>query len=124
MTCRIDFAKYTSVRIGGVIEARVLDEVCALAENERIIGAGCNLLVSPNPPAVAVLSKKFDYIKKHEDMLEVGAATSAATLFSYLRSNDLGGLEFIRSIPGQIGGLVFMNAGLMGLSMSDTLVQV
>lgn len=124
MTIEIDFCKYTSIRIGGVVQARLLDEVCSLNENERIIGAGCNLLVSPTPPPVAVLSKKFDYILMQDNVLEVGAATSSATLFRYLRENDLGGLEFIKSIPGQIGGLVFMNAGLVGFCMSDNLTQV
>lgn len=124
MIKEIDFARYTSVRIGGRANVRVLDEVSELKNGERIIGAGCNLLVSETPPPLAMLGDKFNYISPFSGGIEVGAATMASTLFSYLKEHDLSGLEFIRAIPGQVGGLVFMNAGLAGLAMSDRLVSI
>ena len=66
MTRLVDFSKFTSVRIGGVHEIFEVDSLEDLSSPHFLgavmIGGGNNLLISPNPPKIAMLSKSFDYI--------------------------------------------------------------
>lgn len=124
MKIELDLSRYTSVRIGTKAMVRVLQEVSELESGEVLIGAGCNLLVSSTPPLLAILSDKFSYIKQDGLLVEIGAAYSAARIYHFCKMQNLGGLEFLRNIPGQLGGLVFMNAGLCGLSISDSLLEI
>ena len=48
---KIDFSKYSSVRIGGIFDVEVLDEMREF--DGVIIGGANNLLISPNPPKMA-----------------------------------------------------------------------
>ena len=66
MTRLVDFSKFTSVRIGGVHEIFEVDSLEDLNSphflGSVMIGGGNNLLISPNPPKMAMLGKSFDYI--------------------------------------------------------------
>ncbi len=42
----------------------------------------------------------------------VGCATTSGKLLTYARKNNIADLEFLAKLPGNIGGLVKMNAGL------------
>ena len=107
----IDFSKYSSIHIGPTIEVKIIDNI-GKYDDFYIIGRANNLLVSNNPLSLAVLSDKFDYIKINGDKLIVGAATSSGKLLMFCKRNDIAGFEFLAKLPGSIGGLVKMNAGL------------
>ncbi|MGG7074048.1 UDP-N-acetylmuramate dehydrogenase [Campylobacter sp. 9BO] len=124
MTKLINFAKYSSVRIGGEHEVLVLDAPCKLASDICMIGGANNLLVSPNPPKMAMLAENFNYINLSENCLEIGAATKSGVIYNFAKKHDIAGFEFVKSIPATLGGMVFMNAGLLGLSISDLLTHV
>ncbi|CAD7289414.1 UDP-N-acetylmuramate dehydrogenase [Campylobacter suis] len=124
MTQLINFAKYSSVRIGGEHEVLVLNEPCKLEQGTRMIGGANNLLVSATPPKMAILSEKFNYINLQDNCLEIGAATKSGAIYNFAKKHDISGFEFVKSIPGTLGGMVFMNAGLLGLSISDLLTDV
>ncbi len=119
---KIDFSRYSSVKIGGVFEVEVLDSVREFAG--VVVGGANNLLVSPTPPPLAILGEEFDYTKFENGILEIGGATNAAKIFKFARENHLGGFEILGGIPGRLGGLVTMNAGLKGLSIGDNLLFV
>ncbi|ANV97461.1 UDP-N-acetylenolpyruvoylglucosamine reductase [Helicobacter enhydrae] len=108
----IDFSKYSSLRIGGAIEVGVVECVDDWANNGVIIGKANNLLVSPNAKNLYILGKSFDYFQDFGDLIEVGGGVSSGKLYSYFKKQDLGGLEFLRGLPGSVGGLVKMNAGM------------
>ena len=59
-----------------------------------------------------MLGKEFEYIEEKEGKLFVGAATSSGKLLTYCKKNDIANLEFLAKLPGNIGGLAKMNAGL------------
>lgn len=118
----IDFAKFSSVKIGGKHDVSVLDRVCEF--EGVIIGAGNNLLVSPNPPRLGILGQNFDFIELSGDILRVGAKTSAQKIFKFTKERNLGGFEFCAQIPGTLGGMLKMNAGLKGRAISDELVNL
>ena len=111
----IDFKRYSSIHIGGIFEVLVINEI--EKENEykdfQIIGRANNLLISPNcKKKFAILGKNFDYIDEKNNLIYVGCATSSGKLLTYTRKNNIANLEFLAKLPGNLGGLVKMNAGL------------
>ena len=111
----IDFAKYSSIKIGGRILVQIaqnIDEILALQTTHFIIGGANNLLLSPKNHALFMLGKEFDYIRDLGDLVEVGASCNAKKAFLHFKAQNLGGLEFLGTIPGKIGGIVKMNAGM------------
>jgi len=107
----INFAKYSSIRIGPKSEVLVIEEVGEY-RGHKILGLGNNVLISDTHPSFAVLGSTFDYIEKKDDLLYVGCATKSGKLLSYAKKNDLAKFEFLGKLPGSLGGLVKMNAGL------------
>ncbi|WP_233707435.1 UDP-N-acetylmuramate dehydrogenase, partial [Helicobacter bizzozeronii] len=89
----------------------------------QMVGLGNNLLVSPHACNLAMLDRRFDYIDDQGSFIEVGAKTSAQKLFSYFKAHNLGGLEFLSALPGSVGGLLKMNAGMKAYQMSDVVLQ-
>ncbi len=107
----INFKKYTSINIGGKHNVKVINEIGDYKEY-KIIGRGNNLLISNNPPKMAVLGEEFDYIIQKNGKLIVGAATSSGKMLTYCKKNDIANFEFLAKLPGNMGGLAKMNAGL------------
>jgi UDP-N-acetylmuramate dehydrogenase len=111
MTKIINFKKYTSIHIGSKYEVKIINEIDDFSKY-KIIGRGNNLLISNNPPPLAILGDEFDYIIQKNEKLLVGAATSSGKLLAYCKKNNIANFEFLAKLPGNIGGLVKMNAGL------------
>ncbi len=107
----IDFKKYTSIHIGGKHSVKVINTIDEY-NSYKIIGKGNNLLISNTPPKLAILGDEFDYIIQKNDKLIVGAATTSGKLLTYCKKNDIAHFELLAKLPGNIGGLVKMNAGL------------
>lgn len=120
----IDFSKYTSLKIGGILEVELLDTPRALNQNEKIIGAGNNVLISPNAKNLCILGSEFEYIKDLGELVEIGGGMSSGRIYSYFKKNNLYGLEFLRGLPGSLGGLVRMNAGMKSYEIKETLHSV
>lgn len=123
----IDFAKYSSIRIGSAFEVQVLDEKREFTG--FIVGAANNLLVSPAPKTLGILGRKFDFIEILEQnaefaLLEIGCGTKSSTIYRFCKERNLGGFEFMRKIPGLLGGLLKMNAGLKDECVSAPLLSV
>lgn len=91
-----------------------------------LIGSGSNLLVRDGgiPGVVIKLNSKF-YHKwsLHEDTIICGAGMKNSELKKIMLDNNLGGLEFLVSIPGSLGGSVRTNAGCFGKELKDVLVS-
>lgn len=121
----IDFSKFSSVRIGGVFEVAEisLENAC---EFEGVVIGGCNnILVSPTPPKFGILSDEFKFIELlGGEILRVGAKVKSSQIYNFAKKQNLANFEFLRSIPGTLGGLITMNAGLKGFEISNSLVSV
>ncbi|MDO7252936.1 UDP-N-acetylmuramate dehydrogenase [Helicobacter cappadocius] len=124
MTKIIDFSKYCSIKIGSSLCVKILEDVCDIEKEVKIIGYGNNLLVSPSAKNIAILGEKYDYILDKGDFIEVGGASSSGKIYRYFRDWDLGGLEFLRALPGSLGGLVKMNAGMKEYEIKNILDSV
>lgn len=107
----LDFSRYSSIKIGPKAEVLVINEIGEY-KDYQILGRANNVLVSPKHPKFAILGEEFDYIRKEGDLLYVGCATTSGKLLTYTRNNNIANLEFLAKLPGNMGGLVKMNAGL------------
>ncbi len=104
--------------------AQNIDEILALQKTHFIIGGANNLLLSPKNHALFVLGKEFDYIHDLGDFIEVGASCNAKKAFLHFKAQNLSGLEFLGTIPGKIGGIVKMNAGMKSYEVANIVYSV
>ena len=90
------------------------------------LGLGSNLIVRDGgvPGVVVRLGKVFATVRKKDDLtLECGGGASGILVSSTARDSSIAGLEFLRSIPGTVGGFVRMNGGAYGSEVKDILVD-
>ncbi len=88
------------------------------------LGLGSNLIVRDGGVrGVTVrLGKAFAAIKVDGNRLTCGAGAPGISVASAARDAGVAGLEFLRGIPGTVGGAVRMNAGAYGREVADILV--
>jgi UDP-N-acetylmuramate dehydrogenase len=90
------------------------------------LGLGSNLIVRDGgvPGVVVRLGKAFAKIDRvDENTLRCGGGASGILVSSTARDAGIAGLEFLRGIPGTVGGFVRMNGGAYGREVSDILVS-
>lgn len=91
------------------------------------VGVGSNLIVRDGgvPGVVIRLPKSFAKVAiEPGNRIRAGAAAMGITVASAARDAGIAGLEFLRGIPGTVGGAVRMNAGAYGRETADILVEV
>ena len=108
----IDFSKYSSIKVGQPTEVLMIELEDEIPSNRYLIGGANNLLISPAPPPLMMLSKDFATIEQEEDMLIIGAAMPTGRILSYTKKHDITGFEFCSKLPGTLGGMLAMNAGV------------
>ena len=88
-----------------------------------VLGVGSNYLVRDGgiEGAVIKLGRSFAKVAIEGHKVRAGAAASDVNVALACRDASLAGLEFLRGIPGTIGGAVRMNAGAYGREISDVL---
>jgi UDP-N-acetylmuramate dehydrogenase len=90
------------------------------------LGLGSNLIVRDGgvPGVVIRLGKAFAKIDHvDETTLRCGGGASGILVSSTARDAGIAGLEFLRGIPGTVGGFVRMNGGAYGREVKDILVS-
>ena len=90
------------------------------------LGLGSNLIVRDGgvPGVVVRLGKAFASVEvKRDCILECGGGASGILVSSTARDAGVAGLEFLRGIPGTVGGFVRMNGGAYGREVADILVD-
>jgi UDP-N-acetylmuramate dehydrogenase len=109
-----------------------LDDLCAfMAARSKelplsVIGVGSNLLVRDGgiEGVVIRLPAAFGQIEQiGPKRIRAGAAALDSMVARKAADIGLGGLEFLRGIPGTIGGALRMNAGCYGREIKDVLVE-
>ena len=117
----IDFSRYSSIKIGPKVEVEVIERIDPAYEELFLVGGANNLLLSPTPPPLAMLGKRFDFIRIEKDELIVGGATATGKVVSFCKRHDIAGFEFLSRLPGTIGGAVKMNAGVKEYEIKNVL---
>jgi UDP-N-acetylmuramate dehydrogenase len=90
------------------------------------LGLGSNLIVRDGgwPGVVVRLGKALAKVERvDETTLRCGGGASGILVSSTARDAGIAGLEFLRSIPGTVGGFVRMNGGAYGRETCDILVE-
>lgn len=90
------------------------------------VGVGSNLIVRDGgvPGVVVRLPKSMARVSVEQGQVRAGGGAMGITVASAARDAGIAGLEFLRGIPGTVGGAVRMNAGAYGRDLSDILRAV
>lgn len=136
LTARAPLAPLTWFKTGGpadwLFEPKDADDLAALladldpAVPVMALGLGSNMIVRDGgvPGVVVRLGKAFAGVTRaDETTLECGGGASGILVSSTARDAGISGLEFLRSIPGTVGGFVRMNGGAYGRETCDILVD-
>lgn len=128
---------YTTIGIGGSVPVVYLPETESelsellrnLAKEKRsyrIVGNGSNILADDSGFSDAlIVTKHMERIFEVDgERVTADAGYPVAQLAYQTASRSLSGLEFAVGIPGSIGGLVRMNAGAHGQTMSEVVHSV
>ena len=90
------------------------------------LGLGSNMIVRDGgvPGVVVRLGKAFAKIDPLDSVtLRCGGGASGILVSSTARDAGIAGLEFLRGIPGTVGGFVRMNGGAYGREVKDILMS-
>ncbi|MEA3522244.1 MAG: UDP-N-acetylmuramate dehydrogenase [Campylobacterota bacterium] len=119
----IDFSKFSSIKIGPKVDVFLIEDE-TYPSDHQLIGMANNLLVSPNSPPLMMLSKKYDSLHVKENKLTIGAATPSGKIVSFCKKHDIAGFEFLSRLPGTLGGMLKMNAGLKEYEIFNNLLAI
>jgi UDP-N-acetylmuramate dehydrogenase len=122
----------TWLRVGGPAEVLFQPEdeadlsafLAALAPDVpvTVIGVGSNLIVRDGgvPGVVIRLGRGFNAVRREGGTgLRAGAAVLDSHLAKAAATYGIAGFEFLRGVPGAIGGALRMNAGCYGAYVAD-----
>lgn len=90
------------------------------------LGLGSNLIIRDGGfrGVVVRLGKAFAKVTVSAELtLDCGAGASGILVSSTARDAGIAGMEFLRSIPGTVGGFVRMNGGAYGGEVKDIMVD-
>ncbi len=91
-----------------------------------VIGVGSNLLVRDGGVAGVVvrLGRGFGGLSAEAEFrVRAGSAVPDVRVSRFALDNVIGGLTFLRGIPGTIGGALRMNGGAYGRETKDVLIE-
>jgi UDP-N-acetylmuramate dehydrogenase len=136
LTANAPLAPLVWFKSGGVaewlFEPKDTADLCAFLEQlpppvpVMALGLGSNLIVRDGGVAGVVirLGKAFARVAEVAPLtLECGGGASGILVSSTARDHGIAGFEFLRSIPGTVGGFVRMNGGAYGREVKDILVD-
>lgn len=114
------------VRPKGEEDIPIVLQTAAAAETPLfVLGGGANILVADAGIRGIVLDITGLNEVSHEGiLLSCGAGADVTAVTSYAADAGLGGIDFLHSMPGTIGGAVWMNARCYGSSIVDILREV
>lgn len=130
------FKDLTTLKMGGHIKHFVMPNsaddlkeiVTFLKSNQiifKVIGNGSNLICGESEfDGVVISLKHLNSYEISNDEVYVEAGVMAPFLSNILAKQGLSCLEFASGIPGNIGGLVYMNAGAYKGEMADVIKEV
>lgn len=131
---------YTTMKTGGNVEILsipeseedLVSEIKYCLQNNipyKILGNGSNIIVKDhNIKGFVIYNKKsLNNIKLKKNKVIVGSSVMLQEFINFCVKNNLEGMEYLYSIPGTIGGSIYMNAGRGGShnkQISDKLKKI
>ena len=131
-------SKHTTLRVGGPAQFWVepqsedsFGELIRFCRNEHLpllaIGRGSNLLVRDGGIRGVVAHPRggvFEKIETKGCEITAGAGVKLRQVAYAARAANLGGLEWMEGIPGEVGGALRMNAGAMGAQTFENVTRI
>ena len=133
---RAPLSRLTWFRTGGpaevLFEPKDAEDLARfLAEREAdipltVVGVGSNLLVRDGgvPGVVVRLGGAFAAIEAEGTEIRCGVAAMDVHVAARARDAGIAGMEFLKGVPGTIGGALRMNAGAYGAEIKDVVATV
>ena len=88
-----------------------------------VLGAGSNILIRDGGFKGLTIKLGMDFrqidFKKKDMILELGSGVKDSEISKFCLQNSISGFEFLKGIPGTIGGNIYMNAGCYGNNISE-----
>lgn len=119
----IDLSSLSSIGIGPVADVYMIEDE-GYPKDAYLIGSANNVLFGTDLPPLMKLSKTYDFIRIEQGELHIGAATPGGKIVSFCKKHDIGGFEFLAHLPGTLGGMLKMNAGLKSYEIFDLLTAL
>lgn len=130
-----DLAGLTWMRVGGpadwlfspadIADLQTFLTQCPPDVPLTCLGAGSNSLIRDGgiDGVVLHLSAHLNGIEHEDAVIRAEAGCADSKVARYAAKAGIGGLEFLVSIPGTIGGGIIMNAGCYGSEFKDVLID-
>ncbi|HOM02592.1 MAG TPA: FAD-binding protein [Acetivibrio sp.] len=132
-----ELKKYTSIKIGGIANKfyipesiEELVELLKVLDNPLVISGGSNLLIDDKGKFESVICLR-EFNKEINNLGDgvfyFGASVHLQKAILEINKAGYGGIEYLYSVPGLIGGAIYMNAGRgyrYNQSISDYIVSV
>lgn len=131
-----DLSQYTTIKIGGIAREMLVPEdikellfIVNTFSPIYFIGGGSNLLIANREFDLVVDLRKFDDTIIHlgNGVFKVGASLRLQSLINTINRWGYGGIEYLYSVPGLVGGAIVMNAGRgkkHNRTISDNVISV
>ena len=131
-------SKHTTLRVGGPAQFWVepqsehaFGDLIRFCRDEHLplfaIGRGSNLLVRDGGIRGVVVHPRggiFEKIEIDGSEITAGAGVKLRQVAYAARAANLGGLEWMEGIPGEVGGALRMNAGAMGAQTFENVTRI
>lgn len=125
-------SKYTSIRTGGIATIFTPNSVKELQEFLRtntqkilFLGLGSNVLISDSGfDGVVIRTKNLNTTEVQGDTIFASCGTTLNKLAKICSTNNQRGANFLKTIPGSVGGALRMNAGCFGKEMWQGVVSI
>jgi len=128
-------ARHTTLGVGGAAawyfrpsgRQALVDAIRMLPPDMPLLplGRGSNLLVKDGGfDGIVIDLGDIHSITARDNQLQTGAGARMSRLAKRAMELGLAGLEFMATVPGDVGGGIAMNAGAFGQQVSDTLVSI
>lgn len=131
------FKDLTTLKIGGKIKClyipHTLDHLVQamkyILEKKLpyfVIGKGSNILASDEPFEMIVISLEYlnRIVELKPGVFQVASGVTGAHLATHLSKLGYTKMEFLSTIPGSIGGLIYMNAGAYHEEIANLIQEV
>ena len=132
-----ELKQYTTFKMGGIAKKFYIPEseeellsLIKTLDNYKILGGGSNLLINNDGVFENVVYMK-DFNKKifnkGNGAYYFGASVRLQKIINKINEDGYGGIEYLYSVPGMLGGAIYMNAGRgkqFNMQLTDYLIDV
>jgi len=121
----------TSGTVSRVVELQSVTDACDFIGatdplTYSILGRGSNTLINPDSPIQTIVRVAADTTAPERvgNCVRLGAGMPMKRLQDFAIEHCLSGLEFAAGVPASLGGMIAMNFGCWGRTMSDFVTAI